>query len=130
MRRVALSLVIGLAVGLGIGLFFGWNLLPVQLVETRMSNLRPQFQDDYTVMVAEAYQIDGDLNEALERLRPLGISNIPTYVRDVTERYISASGTGKESDIRDLVVLSCALGYCTPPMQSFRLPTPVPTPGS
>lgn len=116
---------IGLAVGLGIGLFFGWNVLPVQLVEIfGMSNLRPQFQDDYTVMVAEAYQVDSDLNEALERLRPLGISNILTYVRDVTERYISASGTGKEFDIRDLVVLSCALGYCTPPMQLFRLPTP------
>ena len=45
---------------------------------------------------------DGDLLEALHRLQPLKIQNIQQYVRDVTERYISESGTGNENDIRTL----------------------------
>jgi hypothetical protein len=130
MQRFVLSLLIGLAVGVAVGLFIGWVLAPLQYVENRMASLSQHYKDDYTVMVAAAYQVDGDLNEAIRRLQPLGIPNIPLYVRDVTERYISESGTGREADIRNLVVLSRQLGYFTPPMQAFLLPTPVPTPGS
>jgi hypothetical protein len=57
--------------------------------------------------------------------------NVFTYVRDVTERYISEEGTGRESDIRALVELSCAMGFCTEPMQRFRRPSaPAATSGS
>jgi hypothetical protein len=130
MRRLLLSLLIGLVVGAGIGLYFGWVVSPVQYVQSPMADLSRRYKDEYTVMVATAYQVDGDLNEAIRRLQPLGVSNIPVYVREVTERYISESGTGKEADIRNLVVLSRALGYYTPPMQAFALPTTAPTPGS
>jgi hypothetical protein len=130
MARLLLSILIGLGVGLAIGLFIGWNVAPVQYVESPLSAMLPRFTDDYTVMVASGYQVDGDLQEALVRLQPLGVPNIPQYVRDVTERYISESGTGNENDIRTLVVLSRAFGYYTPPMQAFALPTPVATPGS
>ena len=128
MRRLVLSLVIGLAVGLAIGVYYGWVVSPVQYIESRMSNLSPRYKDEYTVMVAAAFQVDGDINEAIRRLQPLGVANIPLYVRDVTERYISESGIGKEADIRSLVALSRQLGYFTPPMQSFTLPTSTPGP--
>ena len=130
MRRLVFSIVIGLGVGLAVGLYIGWVLAPVQYIQSKMSDLNTRYKDEYTVMIAAAYQVDGDLNEAIRRLQPLGISNIPQYVRDVTERYISESGTGKETDIRTLVVLSRALGYYTPPMQAFTIPTALPTPGS
>ena len=130
MRRFLLSLLIGLGIGLVVALYVGWNTVPVKYVQVPMSGLARPYQDDYTVMVASAYQVDGDLTEAIRRLQPLGVPNIPAYVRDVTERYISNSGTGNEADIRTLVVLSRALGYYTPPMQAFALPTPIPTPGS
>src|SRR5579859_907120 len=130
MRRILVSLIIGLVIGLGVALFIGWETSPVQYIQLPMSYLYSSYQDDYTVMVAAAYQVDGDLNEAIRRLQPLGMKNIPLFVRDVTERYISNSGTGNEADIRTLVVLSRALGYYTPPMQAFTLPTPIPTPGS
>jgi hypothetical protein len=128
MRRLALSLLIGLAVGLAVGLYFGWVISPVQYVESQMTNLSRRYKDEYTVMVAAGYQVDGDVTEAIRRLQPLGVLNIPLYVRDVTERYISESGTGKEADIRSLVVLSRQLGYYTPAMQAFMLPTPTPGP--
>src|SRR5215470_15331032 len=127
MARLFLSIVIGLGVGLGIGLFIGWNVAPVQYVESPLSAMSPRYTNDYTVMVASAYQVDGDLLEALHRLQPLHVPNIQQYVRDVTERYISESGTGNEADIRSLVVLSRAFGYYTPPMQAFAVPTPAPT---
>jgi hypothetical protein len=129
MRRLLLSLFIGLIIGAIIGLIFGWGLSPVEMVQSPMSNLRSNFKDEYTIMIADAFQVDRDINEAIRRLQPLGCSNIPICVREVTERYISQSGPGREADIRTLVVLSRALGYYTPPMQAFIvLPTVAPTP--
>jgi hypothetical protein len=137
MRRIALSIGIGLLVGLAIGLTLGWAVLPVEYVDSSMKDLASRYKDEYTVMIAAGYQLDHDPNAAIERLKPIVSSenvNIPVYVRDVTERYISGKGTGREADIRSLVELSCALGYCTELMQSFRLPpslpTALPTPGS
>ncbi len=126
MRRLVFALVGGLAIGAGLGLFYGWVVSPVQYVQGPMSDLSRRYKDEYTVMVAAAYQVDGDLTEALRRLKPLGVTNIPQYVRDVTERYISESGPGQEADIRNLVVLSRALGYYTPPMQPFMVATAPP----
>ncbi len=126
MQRLVLALLVGLVIGVGAGLFIGWVVSPVQYVQSPMSDLSRRYKDEYTVMVAAAYQVDGDLTEALRRLQLLGAENIPLYVRDVTERYISENGPGQESDIRNLVVLSRALGYYTPPMQPFTVSTAAP----
>lgn len=123
MRRFVLLTFAGLVVGLVAGLTIGWVILPVQYVDSPMRDLSRRYKDDYTIMVAAAYQIDRDINAAIQRLMPLGVENVPAYVRDVTERYISQQGSGLESDIRLLVVLSCAMGYCTAPMQPFLPPT-------
>jgi hypothetical protein len=128
MRRLLLSLLIGLIIGIAAGLYIGWVVSPVEYVQSPMRDLSQHYKDEYTVMVAQGFQIDSDIGAALERLKPIGVNNIPLYVRDVTERYISESGTGNEADIRNLVVLSRALGYYTQPMQAFALPTA--TPGS
>lgn len=125
-RRFLLFLAVGGAVGLGIGLFLGWVQFPVVTIDTQMRTLSDADKDRYAVMVAEGFAVDGDPQAALERLRPLGASNIPTYIRDLTERYISTSGTGNQKDIRYLVGLSRALGYFTPPMQPFAVETPTP----
>jgi hypothetical protein len=125
MRRIALSVFIGLVVGLGVGVTIGWVIAPVQFVDSPMRDLSKAYKDDYTVMVAKGFQIHGDVNEATNRLKPLGVAqefNVFTFVRDVTERYISEEGSGREVDIRALVELSCAMGFCTEPMQRFRRP--------
>ncbi|MGB1287672.1 MAG: hypothetical protein ACPG7F_14130, partial [Aggregatilineales bacterium] len=64
------------------------------------------------------YVVDGDVNAAVERLRPLQTDNIPDYVQDTTERYISNSRD--LDDIRKLVALSEGLGRLTPLMENFR----------
>lgn len=131
MRRLLTSLLIGCAIGLAIGLYLGWVQFPVETVEGPMRALASADKDRYTVMVAQAYELDGDTAEAIRRLQPLNTpnTNIPQYVRDVTERYISESGSGNEADIRHLVSLSRALGYFTPPMQGFVVATSTPRAG-
>ncbi len=131
MRRLITSLLIGLAIGLLVGLYLGWVQFPVQSVDNPLRALSRSDKDHYTIMVAQAYELDGNAAEAIRRLQPLNVPNIPIYVRDVTERYISESGIGSESDIRHLVALSSALGNLTPPMQAFvGAPALTSTPGS
>lgn len=125
MRRALIAILIGIMLGGVVGLAIGWLVLPANARQAPMSDLSRRYKDDYTVLVAAGYLADGDLQAAIDRLTPLGIGNVFTHVRDVAERYISQQGDSQ--DIRGLVVLSCAMGYCTAPMQPFLLPTPTPT---
>jgi len=88
--------------------------------------LSPAEKDRYAVMVAEGYELDGNVTEAIQRLQLLGVADVPGYVREVAERFISASGSGDAIDIRHLVALAQALHVLTPPMDAFALPTQTP----
>lgn len=59
-------------IGVAAGLYYGWELNPVEYVETTPATLRIDFQTDYVLMVAEAYQGEGDLDLAARRLAVLG----------------------------------------------------------
>lgn len=118
MLRFVISLIIGLSLGALIGLYLGWVQFPVQFVNSPASSLSERAKNDYMVMVAAGYLEDGDLGSAVERLRLLGVPNIPAYVQQVTESYISNSQD--VNDISYLVALSEALGRMTPIMQPYR----------
>lgn len=119
MVRFVFSLLIGLVVGVGIGLYAGWVQFPVEYVNSPMADLSQRFKDEYTVMIATGYLADGDLMGAVERLRRLGVPNIPAYVQDSAERYITTSRD--VNDIRALVALAEGLGRLTPIMEPYRL---------
>jgi len=125
MVRFLISLIVGVLVGIGLGFVVGWGLFPVEYSNSPASDLASSYKDEYTVMVADGYRVDRDLTSALERLRILGLDNIPDHVQAVTERYISNSRDIE--DIRSLVVLSESLGRLTPIMEPYRL---VSVPGS
>ena len=116
--RVLISLLIGLAVGVGLGLYLGWVQFPVEFVNSPMTDLSPRFKDEYTVMIATGYTADNDLLGAVERLRLLGVENIPAYVQEVTERYVTNSRD--VSDIQFLVELAAGLDRLTPIMEPYR----------
>lgn len=118
MLRFLISLVIGLALGVLIGLYLGWVQFPVQFVDSPASSLSERYKNEYMVMVASGFMKDGDLGGAVERLRVLGVANIPAYVQEVTERYISNSQDA--DDISVLVALSESLGRMTPIMLPYR----------
>ena len=119
MVRFLLSLLVMLIVGLGIGVYLGWVQFPVEYIDSPADALAQRYKDESTGMVANGYRFDGDLNGALERLRILGEPNIPAYVQELTERYITNSQD--LNDIRTLVVLAEGLGRLTPPMEPYRL---------
>jgi hypothetical protein len=123
MRRFVIALAIGGVIGLVLGVYLGWVQFPVQTINSSIHSLSPAEKDRYTVMVAEGYELDGNVAEAIRRLQVLGVPDVPGYVRDVTERFISVNGTGDAVDIRRLVALAQALGELTPPMQAFTGPS-------
>ncbi|MAU10273.1 MAG: hypothetical protein CL607_10660 [Anaerolineaceae bacterium] len=117
MQRFFISTVIGVAIGLVAGLFIGWTVAPIEYVNSPMTSLSIRHQQEYTVMVAEGYLVDGDVLGAVERLRVLGMSNVPLYVQEVTETYISNSRD--LDDIQKLVALAAGLGRLTPVMEPY-----------
>lgn len=118
MKRFLLSLIIAALLGVAIGLYLGWVQFPARAANSPPTSLEVRYRDDYTLMIASAYRTDGDLMGALERLRFLEVENIPAYVQDVTERYITSS-RDLES-IRTLVALAEGLGRLTPIMEPYR----------
>jgi ABC-type antimicrobial peptide transport system permease subunit len=124
--RVLISIVVGILIGLLSGLFIGWVVAPTEYVNSPMTALAQRWRDEYTVMIAAGYAVDRDLNGALERLRRLGVPNVPQYVQEITERYITNSRN--VADIRLLVRLAEGFGRLTPLMQDFRSLDPETTP--
>lgn len=116
--RVIGSILGGILIGLLSGLFIGWVVAPTEYVNSPMTALAQRWRDEYTVMIAAGYAVDRDLNGALERLRRLGVPNVPQYVQEITERYITNSRN--VNDIRLLVRLAEGFGRLTPLMQDFR----------
>lgn len=116
--RFIISLLIGLAVGVGLGLYLGWVQFPKQYINSPITDLSPRYKDEYTVMIATGYSADRDLVGAVERLRILGVENIPAYVQETTERYITNSRN--VDDIRYLVILAEGLDRLTPIMEPYR----------
>jgi hypothetical protein len=72
MRSTTVRLLIGLGIGLALGMIYGWVINPVEYVDTTPGSLREDYRTDYILMVAEAYQGDGDLDLARVRLAALG----------------------------------------------------------
>lgn len=118
MTRLFISTVIGVLIGLGAGLFIGWELAPTEYIDSPIQALSTRHKDAYTVMIAAGYLADGDALGAVERLRVLGVENVPAYVQDVTERFITNSADLEQ--IRRLVALAEGLGRLTPIMEPYR----------
>ncbi len=64
--------ILSIAVGLAFGLVYGWIISPVQYVDTTPSTLRADFKTDYTLMVAEIFESDQNVEQAAHRLANLG----------------------------------------------------------
>lgn len=118
MLRFLISLVLGAIVGLGVGLYLGWVQFPVEFINSPISALDPKYRDEYTVMVAQGFQADADAVGAIQRLRVLEVENVPDYVFQQAERYITNSRTPQE--IQALIALSEGLGRTSPLFDQYR----------
>nr|HID13418.1 hypothetical protein [Anaerolineae bacterium] len=102
---------VGAAVGLTLGFAIGWWLWPVQYTNTAPTVLRQDYRDDYVVMVATAYEVDGDRERARERLKLLDPDEPAAPVVELAERLVEAGGSA--DDITRLARLAWALGATT-----------------
>lgn len=116
-NKRALLVLVGLAVGLGIGVFLGWNVWPVEYYDTDLSLLHPSYKFEYAVMVGAAYELNGDWQEASERLAALGEEDPGAWLRDLIHRAIA---DGRDPvKIRHLISLAEPLGVKTEIMEPF-----------
>ena len=118
MRRGFLSLALGLVLGALTGLYLGWIEFPQRPYRSELSELAPSFRDEYLVMVAAGYALDGDAPGAIARLSHLDVGDVGAHVQAATERII-ATAARDIRDIRLLVGLARGLGRLTPSMQPF-----------
>jgi hypothetical protein len=118
MLRFMVSLLLGALVGLLLGLYVGWVAIPAEYVNSPARDLDQRYKDNYTVMVAAGFLRDSDVTGAIERLRVLGVDNVPDYVQRTAERFSTIS-----RDIRDiqyLIALSEGLGRSSPIFNQYR----------
>jgi hypothetical protein len=107
----------GVVVGLLLGFTIGWWWWPVQYTNTAPSALRQDYGDEYIVMVASAYEVEGDLERARDRLRALDGEAPAAPVVELAERLVEAGGD--PSDIIRLAHLVEALGATMPTLLPY-----------
>lgn len=114
-------IIVGLLLGISLGLLVGWLVWPVSYYNTDVYDLRPDYQDQFVVMVGALRTLEQDAGAAFQLLTLLSDPNTPrsieSIVVDVTESYIARGANPVE--IRFLVSLAQALGSVTIPMQPF-----------
>ena len=108
---------IGIAVGGAIGVAIGWWLWPVTYTNTSPTALREDYRDEYVLMTATAYEVEGDRERARERLALLDSEEPSAPVVGLAQRLIEQGGS--EEDIARLARLAQALDATTPTLRSY-----------
>jgi hypothetical protein len=128
-NRVVLTLAVliiaGLLAGLGLGLLVGWVILPVKYVDTEIGDLAAEHKDEYAILVASAYSMDGNQEKARERLAKLEVPNTNQWLSDLVGR--SADAGRDASELEALAVLAQDLGVSNALLVAY-LPSPTPRP--
>jgi hypothetical protein len=111
-RKWLLWASVGIAVGLATGVAIGWWLWPAKYTNTAPSVLRQDYYDDYLMMTAVAYEVEGNLEQAQVRLLSLAPTKPPAApVIELAERLVETGGESEK--ITRLARLAQALGTTT-----------------
>jgi hypothetical protein len=108
---------VGAVAGLALGFAVGWWLWPVQYTNTAPNVLRQDYRDDYVVMVATAYEVEGGVQQARERLELLDPEEPAAPVIELAERLIEAGGSAE--DVGRLARLAQALEALPPTLTPY-----------
>ena len=75
-----IALVIGLVIGIAGGLYYGWYINPVDWVNIGPDKLNAEDQQEYILLVSEAYLHEQEIARARARLAALGAKDIAELV--------------------------------------------------
>jgi len=95
----------------------GWWLWPVTYTNTSPSALREDYHDEYVLMVATAYEVEGDREKARERLTLLDSEDPSAPVVRLAQRLIEQGGS--EEDVARLARLAQSLDATTPALMPY-----------
>lgn len=95
----------------------GWWLWPVTYTNTSPSALREDYRDEYVLMIATAYEVEGDGEKARERLALLDSDEPSAPVVGLAQRLIEQRGS--EEDIVRLARLAQAFDATTPALMPY-----------
>lgn len=109
---------VAIAFGAVVGLYYAWVISPVEFVDTSPDTLRVDYKADFVLMVAEVYQIEGDLPKAARRLALLGEAPPGEHV-DRALTYASQAGYS-DSDQALLQALFNALQTWNPEPEALE----------
>ncbi len=118
-RQPPIYLLTGLVLGLGLGLLISLVLSPIRYVDTSPASLSAQYKDSYRLLIAQAYQSDGDLVRARQRLALLDDANSLDALTAQAQQLVS-DPNGEEA-ARQLAALAAALSApvtATPPIST------------
>jgi hypothetical protein len=107
-----IKIIIALAIGIAIGLIYGWVISPIEYVDITPNLLRQDYQVDYVLMTAEAYQNDFDSETAARRLAILGSASPATLTANALQYAIQNNFT--QTEIQHLQTLLTAMQTYTP----------------
>jgi hypothetical protein len=125
-KAVLPLLLVGVAIGVGVGFLIGWGIWPVEYYDTDPVDLREEHKKEYVVLVAATYALNGDLNQAKERLAKLEEQDVGQVVAELAQEYLERDEDSRTT--RNLVMLADALGSSTEAMLAYvATPTPMPT---
>jgi len=117
-------LLIGLLGGAILGILIGWFVWPVNYVDTDIVDLRAGYQDDYILMVSDAYFLDGNLAQAERRLSYLSEPHVEQRVAALIQSKMAAGEPPEK--LQPLVALAQGLRVDTREMAEYIL-TPTST---
>jgi len=119
-------IILGIILGIALGLLYGWAISPVKYTDTDPSSLRADYREQYLLLVASAYQADGNLDRARERLAAL---RDPDSTQTITALAQRMAAEGKDDSA--LAALAADLSGGVQPVASASespASTPVPLP--
>jgi hypothetical protein len=107
----------GIILGVGIAFLIGWVLFPIVRYDESPTSMRRDYRDEYVRLTALAYQADGDLSLAENRLQGLNNESPAEPLVSLAVRWIEENRS--KSLILPLAILARDLGVNTPAMEPY-----------
>jgi len=90
-------LLTGLLIGLGLGLIYAWLIEPVEYIDTAPHSLSLAIKERYRSLISLAYQADGDIGRARQRLALLQDSNPQSALSAQAQQEVANGGSPHEA---------------------------------
>lgn len=118
-------LITGMILGILLGIIYSKWIQPVQYTDTSPASLVEDYKDIYRILVASAYEANGDLVRAKARLGLLKDENSYRTVAEQAQNVLADGGSAEEA--RALGILAVALGEDLPTVEPIQTLIPTPT---